>query len=161
FMPAYSNPGDINGPACRTEIALFLCPSDSSPTRSIWPGQNNYCGNVGAMHMCDNTETNPSTYDPTDISRAAVFYYLSHVRSVDIADGTSQTAFFSEKRRGYGNPNPRTDMFIIAPTSKTLDGPGGTYETCNSLNTSTATALMHWQGASWAMGEDCCTTYDH
>lgn len=157
FMPAWSNPGNVNGDASKAQISLFLCPSDGTPIRSDWPGMNNYCGNVGTMAMCDNTESAPSTYDPTDIDRAGVFYYLSKVRIADIQDGTSNTAFFSEKLRGNGNPNPRTDMFIITPET-TLDG---TYKACSALDPKTALPFMHWQGATWVMGEDCCTNYSH
>src|SRR5262249_53352070 len=86
-----------------------------------------------------------------------VFYYLSKVRAVDVTDGLSQTAFFSEKIRGQGNPNPRSDLFTM-PNQNSLDN---TYNTCNGLNPATATPLTSKQGYSWCMGEMCCTTYNH
>ena len=47
-------------------------------------------------------------------------------------------------------------MITTAPTS--LDA---TYQTCMATNPLTATRLTHVQGASWVMGEMCCTEYNH
>jgi prepilin-type processing-associated H-X9-DG protein len=74
-----------------------------------------------------------------------------------LRDGTSNTAVFSEKLRGRGSPDPRTDMKIIT-TQTTLDG---SYSACQALNPATATPLTSKQGYSWVMGEMCCTTYNH
>jgi prepilin-type processing-associated H-X9-DG protein len=75
----------------------------------------------------------------------------------DIVDGTANTAMFSEKLRGNGDPNPQTDMFII-PHQTSL---AATYQTCSNLNVSTATPLTSKWGWSWVMGENCCTNYNH
>jgi hypothetical protein len=96
-------------------------------------------------------------YDPTDISRAGVLYYLSKVRLTDIMDGTSNTALFSEHLRGGGIANSQTAMFMMADQT-TLNA---TLTSCQSLNPLTATPLSYWQGGSWAMGEMCCTLYNH
>jgi prepilin-type N-terminal cleavage/methylation domain-containing protein len=158
FMPPHQNPGRQNAVMCRMVVPIFLCPSDGAPNVGLlgdWPGQNNYVANQGTMHMCDNSERAPSTEDLSDLSRAGVFYWRSEVTG--ILDGTSHTAFFSEKLRGYGVPQRRRDMFTI-PHQTSLNG---TYQTCNAVNPATATALTFWQGASWVMGEMCCTTYNH
>ncbi len=155
FMPAYTNPGGRNAQSSMP-VPIFLCPSDPAPI-SGWLGQNNYVGCVGTMFMCDNTESAPSTVDPSDLKRAGVLYYLSKVRLTDITDGTSNTALFSEHLRGGGVANSRSAMFIMQ-TQSTLDA---TYATCSSLNPQTATPLSYWQGGSWAMGEMCCTQYNH
>jgi prepilin-type N-terminal cleavage/methylation domain-containing protein/prepilin-type processing-associated H-X9-DG protein len=156
FMPAYQNPGRQNSVACRTKIGLFLCPSDPASIDPNWPGQCNYLGNLGAQFLCDLSEQLPSTMAPNEQANG-IFYYLSHVKITDITDGTSNTALFSEKLRGQGSPNPRTDMFVM-PNQTTLDA---TYQTCNGLNPMTATPLTSKQGYSWVMGEMCCTTYNH
>jgi hypothetical protein len=65
--------------------------------------------------------------------------------------------FVSEKMRGQGLPNPRTDMFVI-PHQTTLDA---TYTTCTNINKATATPLTSKWGYSWVMGENCCTQYNH
>jgi prepilin-type N-terminal cleavage/methylation domain-containing protein/prepilin-type processing-associated H-X9-DG protein len=156
FMPAYQNPNRVNADACRTLVPLFLCPSDPAPLPADWPGQNNYLASQGVQFLCDLSESLKSTVQPKAVPDG-VFYYLSHVRFADITDGLSQTAFFSEKIRGMGKHNPRSDMFII-PNQTTLDA---TFQTCSGINTSTATPLTSKPGFSWVMGEMCCTTYNH
>jgi prepilin-type N-terminal cleavage/methylation domain-containing protein/prepilin-type processing-associated H-X9-DG protein len=157
FMPPYSNANLAQSEAL---VKMFICPSDPAGANGgqsgNWPGQNNYVGNLGTQYLCDLSEQFPSTMD-TSATANGVLYYLSHVRITDITDGTSNTALFSEKLRGRGVPNPKTDMFIM-PNQSSL---AATYQTCMGLNTATATPLTSWQGASWVMGEMCCTTYNH
>jgi prepilin-type N-terminal cleavage/methylation domain-containing protein/prepilin-type processing-associated H-X9-DG protein len=156
FMPPYQNPGRQNAIPCRTKINIFLCPADQSQLPDDWPGQNNYLANQGTQFMCDLSEQVPSTIAPNEQPNG-IFYYLSHIRMADIKDGTSNTAMFSEKKRGHGYPDPKTDMFII-PNQTTLDA---TYQTCQGIDPNTATPLTSKQGYSWVMGEMCCTTYNH
>jgi prepilin-type N-terminal cleavage/methylation domain-containing protein/prepilin-type processing-associated H-X9-DG protein len=156
FMPAYQNPGGQNAVACRTKVPIFLCPSDPAPLQPTWIGQNNYLASQGTQFLCDLSEKLKSTVAPNEVPNG-IFYFLSAVRYSDITDGLSQTCFFSEKLRGTGVPNPRTDMFVM-PNQTTLNS---TYQTCNGLNPNTATPLTSKQGASWVMGEMCCTTYNH
>lgn len=156
FMPAYQNPGRVNSVACRTLVSTFLCPSDASSVFGDWPGQNNYYANQGTSFLCDVSENQPSTIAPRELANGP-FYYLSTKRFGDIKDGTSNTVFFSEKRRGNGTADPQTDMLTM-PNTNTLEA---TYTACMSLNPATATPLTSRQGYSWVMGEMCCTTYNH
>jgi hypothetical protein len=156
FMPAYQNPGRVNAAACRTAVGLFICPSDPAPLPGDWPGQNNYYANQGSNFLCDLSESQPSTIAPGAVSNGP-FYYLSRNRMASLTDGTSNTVLFSEKRRGTGSPDPRTDMLTM-PNTDTLDG---TFAACSALNPATATPLTSKQGFSWVMGEMCCTTYNH
>jgi prepilin-type N-terminal cleavage/methylation domain-containing protein/prepilin-type processing-associated H-X9-DG protein len=156
FMPAWQNPGRVNADQCRTAVPGFLCPSDSAPQPADWPGQNNYLASQGSQFLCDLSESLPSTVAPGERPNGP-FYYLSKKRIADITDGTSNTAFFSEKKRGQGVPDPKTDMFVIAPTTS-MDA---TFSACNALNPNTATPLTSKQGYSWVMGEMCCSTYNH
>jgi prepilin-type N-terminal cleavage/methylation domain-containing protein/prepilin-type processing-associated H-X9-DG protein len=156
FMPAYQNPQRQNAAPCRSAIKVYLCPSDPAPQPPNWPGQNNYYGNMGTTYMCDVSEQQPSTLDPTAYADG-IFYYRSGVRMTDVTDGTSNTAMFSEKLRGQSFPHPRTDMFIMPVASSMTQA----YTQCQSLNTQTATPLTSKQGYSWVMGEMCCSTYNH
>jgi prepilin-type N-terminal cleavage/methylation domain-containing protein/prepilin-type processing-associated H-X9-DG protein len=155
FMPAYQNPGRVNAAQCRTKVRTFLCPSDYGAEPDDWPGQNNYYASQGLQFLCDLSEQQLSTVAPKEYPDGP-FYYLSTTRFASISDGTSNTAFFSEKRRGLGVPNPATDMFTM-PNQITLNA---TYNTCMGLS-SGATPLTSKQGYSWVMGEMCCTTYNH
>lgn len=156
FMPAYTNPGNINLAASQARVPAFLCPSDAS-TNSGWDGQCNYAANQGGW-LCDRSDQ-PAL--PTDISpsevQTGVLYYLSQVRFSDITDGTSNTMMFSEKLRGTGNPDPRRDLFAI-PNQNTMPA---FYQACIGINPLTTTPLTSKWGWSWVMGENCCTLYNH
>jgi prepilin-type N-terminal cleavage/methylation domain-containing protein/prepilin-type processing-associated H-X9-DG protein len=154
FMPAYQNPNRENATASRTQVATFLCPSDEPPIGE-WPGGNNYLGNQYSF-ACDIGEKNPSTVAPNEVPRG-IFYFLSAVKVADVTDGLSNTAFYSEKLKGQGVPNPRTDMFVTTNQSSLDD----TYNTCKNINPLTTPQLTSRQGMSWVMGEMCCTTYNH
>jgi prepilin-type processing-associated H-X9-DG protein len=158
FMPAYTSPGGVNTVPCRTKILGFICPSDGASLPGDWPGQNNYLANQGTSFLCDVSEAQPSTIAPAEQSNGP-FYFLSQNTMASISDGLSNTVLFSEKIRGTGAPNPRTDMFIIPSTSATTAA--ATYAACTGTNPQTATPLTSKQGASWVMGEMCCTTYNH
>jgi prepilin-type N-terminal cleavage/methylation domain-containing protein/prepilin-type processing-associated H-X9-DG protein len=158
FMPAYQNTNRENATSSRSQVATFLCPSDGG-TNPIadWPGSNSYLGNMQTW-ACDLGDNNPSSVSPSDQPQG-IFYFQSSTKLSSITDGTSNTAFFSEKIRGTGTRDldARSDsMVTAAPTS--LDT---TYQTCLSTNPQTATRLTHVQGASWVMGEMCCTQYNH
>jgi prepilin-type processing-associated H-X9-DG protein len=153
-MPAYQNPNRANATSSRTMLATFLCPSDL-PTQPIWPGGNNYYGNQQSWG-CDLSESTPSTVAPGEVPRG-IFYFLSSVKMADVTDGSSQTAFLSEKIRGQGTPNPRTDGFVIT-NETSFDA---TYIACQSIVLATAPPVTSHQGWSWVMGEMCCTTYNH
>ncbi len=156
FMPPYST-GGINTTAAQTRVPMFLCPSDGDTTALSWPGGNNYCGNQGSW-LCDLGTAAPglSTTVPTEVNQG-VFFYLSKIRTAQVTDGMSNTVFFSEKIKGTGSPNPKSDLFTMG-TQTSL---AATYTTCTGLNPATATPLTSVWGASWVMGENCCTLYNH
>jgi len=157
FMPAYQSPGNVNTVPSQFKVPMFLCPSDVD-NGSNWPGQNNYVGNQGTW-LCDRSTTanDPGiVVSPGEVSQG-VFYFLSKIRPADIIDGMSNTAFFSEKLRGNGNPDPQTDLFAI-PNQTTL---ASLYQTCLAITPGSTTPLTSKWGASWVMGENCCTQYNH
>ena len=156
FMPPYQSPGGVNTVGSQMKVPLFLCPSDITPASS-WEGQNNYVGNQGTW-LCDRNMDTPLATDISPSERSpGVFFYLSKVRPADVTDGMSNTAFFSEKMRGNGAPDPKTDLFTMANQTSL----GATYATCMATNLATATPLTSKWGASWVMGENCCTQYNH
>jgi hypothetical protein len=114
-------------------------------------------GNQGSW-LCDRLDT----IDPNAITAPAevqtgIFGFLSGVQFSSVLDGLSNTAFFSEKIRGTGAPNPRSDMFVI-PHQTSLQA---TWQTCRDIDPTTATPLTSKWGYSWVMGENCCTQYNH
>ena len=157
FMPPFQNANRENATASRTQVSMFLCPSDPTPPRTGWAGANSYLGNMQTW-ACDLGDSNPSVVAPGEIPRG-IFYFRSSVGLASVTDGTSNTAFFSEKIRGNGtrDADARSDSLVTA-SATTLDA---TYQTCTSMNPLTTTRLTHAQGASWVMGEMCCTQYNH
>ena len=77
-----------------------------------------------------------------------------------ITDGTSQTAMFSEHLRGGRlGVNPRgTNVIFVIPNQTTL---AGTSQACQSVNPQTGLLMCMDMGECWAMGENCCTQYNH
>lgn len=161
FMPAYASPGGINTVPSQTAVPAFMCPSDGPPL-SGWAGENNYCGNQGSW-LCDRGDVpgGATNVAGSEVNQG-VFYYLSGVRTQNVVDGLSNTVFFSERIRGTGTPDPRTDMFVVMlGTSLTLTI-NDIYQQCSfTINPLTATPLTSKWGASWVMGENCCTLYNH
>jgi prepilin-type N-terminal cleavage/methylation domain-containing protein len=157
FMPPSVNAGGQNAAASRALIPLFHCPSDPVAGTAGWPGANNYVGNQGGW-LCDRSDSPGVATDnsPAEL-QTGVFYFLSKCRARDFVDGMSQTAMFSEKLKGDGSPRPKTDMFVI-PHQTSRDA---TFNTCQAINPLTATPLTSKWGASWVMGENCCTQYNH
>ena len=74
-----------------------------------------------------------------------------------MTDGTSQTAFFSERRRGQGTPDIKNDMYQMN-NALTLDQ---TWQICTNLDMTMAMPLTSWMGATWSIGDMSCTTYNH
>ncbi len=156
FMPPYTNANGKNAIASRTAVPGFLCPSDAASS-DPWQAQNNYVANQGSW-LCDRTDAPalPTDTLPNEI-QTGIFYLKSKVSSAHIRDGLSHTAFFSEKIRGHGIPDARSDMFVI-PHQVTQQG---VFDACNAINPLTATPLTSKWGYSWVMGENCCTQYNH
>ena len=156
YMPAYQDPDRANATVCRVTVSIFLCPSDSSsPGIDDWQAGNNYFGNEGSW-LCDACDAMPSTIAPGELPRGPL-YNRSCVRMASMTDGTSQTAFFSEKRRGQGTTNPKTDMMMMDPATSLTQ----TYQTCTNLDMTMAMPLSSRLGATWAIGDMTCTTYNH
>ncbi|MDB5388587.1 MAG: hypothetical protein JWM11_4233 [Planctomycetaceae bacterium] len=157
FMPPSTNASGANSAQSRTYVPVFICPSDSGLAAG-WAGQNNYAGNQGGW-LCDRSDT-PATASgdnaPTEV-QTGVFYYLSKVRAADVTDGMSNTAFFSEKIRGQGTPNPKTDLLVMTHQTSLA----ATNAACRALDPNTALPLTSSWGFSWVMGENCCTQYNH
>ena len=154
MMPAYVSPNGANATATRVMISAFVCPSDSGGV-SGWPGSTCYSANEGSW-LCDACEATPSTVAPGQLPQGP-FYNKSNVRLSGCTDGTSQIALFSERRRGRGTPDPRSDLFQMNNATSLNQ----TYQTCNGLDVSMAMIFSSSVGKAWAVGDMTCTTYNH
>ena len=104
--------GLFNSAARMREVPLLLCPSDASPGKLVLvtdtgpAGRNNYLGSLGAYAR----EVN------SDGSTGGVFARDSRVRTVDIRDGTSNTAMYAEIKRAH-----TTGTSILVPVNHPLN----------------------------------------
>ena len=154
FQPAYQDPNRANATVSRVALSAFLCPSDGA-SASDWAAGNSYVVNQGSW-LCDVCEALPSKMFPGELPRGP-FYNRSCVRLASITDGTSNTAFLSEKRRGQGTPDPKSDLFQM-PNAMSIDM---TYQSCKTLDPAMAMAYTHRMGAAWAVGAMTCIEYNH
>jgi prepilin-type N-terminal cleavage/methylation domain-containing protein/prepilin-type processing-associated H-X9-DG protein len=154
MMPAYTSPNGSNATATRVMISTLICPSDAGGV-SGWPGSTSYSANEGSW-LCDACEATPSTVAPGQFPLGP-FYNKSCVRLSGCTDGTSQIALFSERRRGRGTPDPKSDLFQMNNATSLNQ----TYQTCNALDVSMAMIFSSSVGMAWAVGDMTCTTYNH
>jgi prepilin-type N-terminal cleavage/methylation domain-containing protein/prepilin-type processing-associated H-X9-DG protein len=157
FMPVFQDPNRENSTVCRIAISAFLCPSDpvGAAGQAGWDGGNNYFGNEGSW-LCDACQQTPSTTVPGYLPQGPL-YNRSCINLASMTDGTSQTAFFSERKRGQGTPDIRNDMYQMN-NALTIDQ---TWQTCSVLDMTMAMPLTNWMGVTWAIGDMTCTTYNH
>ncbi len=157
FMPAFQDPNRENMTVCRIALAAFICPSDPAGVGGFagWDGGNNYYGNEGSW-LCDACEQNPSTIAPGYYPQGPL-YNRSCVNLAGMIDGTSNTAIFSERKRGQGTANPKTDLFQMGQ-ALTINQ---TWQTCSALDLSMAMTLTSAMGVTWAIGDMTCSTYNH
>ena len=143
--PATVHDGSRNFPAAATVVRTYVCPADPTGGRvagSAYAGTS-YAGNAGSG-------ANAGSLSNAD----GVFYLGSAVRLGDIADGTSNTAAFSERPAGEGGPGPGD------PRRAVLELPGGgdpTPAACRPPNGTWNTA----RGEKWVVGNYGNTLYNH
>ena len=146
--PVYGPP---NQTALATKITVFLCPSDSDWSADPYDlGHANYRGNAGtfpynlAADSLDGTGRNDG-----------IFWFQSAVRVAAITDGTSTTAFFSERCLGTSaSPDPKADYYLNGPALSTcLNATAGL--------TSRYAVAHELSGQRWGDGALFYTRYNH
>lgn len=99
------NGSRLNSAAIRQTLPPFQCPSDPGAPGFSWAGQANYMQCLGSNALWTNT--------------TGIFYRNSSTRMRDILDGTSNTAAFSEIKKG---PYPGSGGSLAAvPAGDTRD----------------------------------------
>lgn len=132
------------------DIPTFLCPGERSAGQYVDVsgapfGRCNYFGNMGTHGwQVEGTGKNPLT--------AGVFANNSHTRIVDILDGTSNTAFFAEVKRGARPGSDDTDVTQVPM------GTWGANPAANPNNTTppaacnTPTTTFNYTGLQYCFG---------
>jgi prepilin-type N-terminal cleavage/methylation domain-containing protein len=114
-----------NAPAMNSKPAIFLCPSDPqalfNPPGNAAVGKLSYRGNAGSMTI-NNNNNNGVMNDymiPLSAAGPGEFYHAG-TKIIEILDGTSNTAMFSERLVGDNSTGLVTvpsDMYAIGPNA--------------------------------------------
>jgi hypothetical protein len=138
-------------------IPVFLCPSDA-----LVPGGTNYRGNVGygpGVFPAKGLPGVPGSGEPGN--SAGAFPVGRGVRVSEIVDGLSNTALFSERVMGDGNPSvydPWRDVFDTGDYSNLTAEQ--TFQTCSALGRPDSPHSSFW-GHTWLFGGWKTTSYNH
>ncbi|HEV3263533.1 MAG TPA: DUF1559 domain-containing protein [Gemmataceae bacterium] len=143
----------VNDPPRLTPLRLLLCPSDGEdnplPQRG---GATNYMANKGSGIVWQDT-SGPNANMPAP---NGVFYYGSQTRFADIADGLSNTAFFSERLLADGSNaiiSPIRDIFLDRDSPKTPDEAS---QDCDALDINDPNnQFPFFMGVPWIHGQHC------
>jgi prepilin-type N-terminal cleavage/methylation domain-containing protein/prepilin-type processing-associated H-X9-DG protein len=94
------NSSATNANARLQQVPVYLCPSDPSAATQGNAGRSNYFGNMGAQAYSAAAQTSPLGGCFYFIPRKGAQYDPKGFKLLEITDGTSNTALFSEIRRG-------------------------------------------------------------
>jgi prepilin-type N-terminal cleavage/methylation domain-containing protein/prepilin-type processing-associated H-X9-DG protein len=139
FSVPQSDPA--NATPRNTEIAGFRCPSDRDNPMPSLGGPTNYMANTGTM---------PFFVIPNQSLYNGVFYVNTWTRFADITDGTSNTAFYSERLLADGSNaivSPVADVFFNPTDPADADTAHNTCQTVDINNLSNQFPLF--MGAPW------------
>jgi prepilin-type processing-associated H-X9-DG protein len=149
---AESDPNSPLSTAFRTRIAVFLCPSETTPTM-LWGGTN-YAGNRGVGERIKRD------------SGLFTSHFDEPLRPADITDGLSSTAALSEWALGAflinpGKPDRLGSVFEAGRGLNSLTDLEPFLARCRSLDTDRAPVNMADKGINWLQGGYRHTLYNH
>jgi prepilin-type N-terminal cleavage/methylation domain-containing protein/prepilin-type processing-associated H-X9-DG protein len=151
----------VNAAAASTVVTIFSCPSDVGGV----PGGNGAVAGVtfaGTNYSsCVGTGLSSSgTYNGDYVTGDGVFLLVpgGPTKITAIADGTSNTAMFSESIYGDGSPSLSTPTGTPDPTLLAKDISGSAMDPTTCANTTTYTGQ---RGDRWINGGYLSTAYNH
>ncbi len=149
-VPLGSDDGSANRSAALLLVKTFLCPSDSGTGRV--PGSD-----YGGTNYVACTGTGTVSNGLTSVGDG-VFYHASRTKLMDIRDGTSNTAAFSESLLGDGAaPSDRSSTDSKRRVLELIGGTDTTPLACKGGD-----GLWPGQrGARWINGQYGDTLYNH
>ncbi|MBX9677173.1 MAG: DUF1559 domain-containing protein [Gemmataceae bacterium] len=143
----FTNPPPPTGGPTAVVLSILHCPSDpQSSVPAGWAG-NSYAGNYGTAILW---------FKDADVATGAFYHVASNrgCRFADITDGTSNTAAFSERRKGdwtSSAADPKTDL--VNPKGVNPANADEAMNFCRAANLSDVS--LQWYsnfGSSWIKG---------
>ena len=151
-----------NLPVVNTPVDAFLCPSDSDILPANLGGRNNYYGNSGFNILFGTPSQNPSSSSFNMPPCNGVIVPSVVIKFADIRDGTSNTAFISEKIKGDGSnarSTPESDTFRPGTFPAT---PDEAYNQCRVIDVTDLSMQGYSNvGAPWMQSYHSTTRYYH
>ncbi len=152
YLPWSFEPlGSANLTAVSTQIAVFLCPSDTDLIADDGQmGHNSY-------RACAGTKPYNLAVDSPDGTgrNDGAFWFQSGIRTAMLTDGTSNTAIFSERCLGtFPKPDPRGDYYLTDPSPADC-------ARADSATTPRAENPLEQSGGRWSDGNVCYARYQH
>jgi prepilin-type N-terminal cleavage/methylation domain-containing protein/prepilin-type processing-associated H-X9-DG protein len=149
----------VNSPVLPIPIGTFRCPSDFDNPMPSLGAATNYMGNNGNKPVFVIARGLNAGDQPDGV----IFTQSAHINFASITDGTSMTAFYSERVLGDGN------MGLVSPLEDVFNGPNAApgrpstadeaYSWCESVDiTNPANQFPIFMGAPWAHGQH---SYQH
>jgi prepilin-type N-terminal cleavage/methylation domain-containing protein/prepilin-type processing-associated H-X9-DG protein len=150
---SFSFPFPQNLTAFRTEVGVFLCPSDGISSDHGC----NYRGNYG---IGPHVHTSRETYD----SGVGFYTFPGVLGPESFPDGLSHTAAYGERLRGTetsGAPSAARDFGDIMVMPLCIDRDGDYALQCCRLASSKNFPFYRGAGFTWFFGDFACAAYNH
>jgi len=166
FDFSYSiNGSAVNAEATRQLITAYQCPSDIQPAGNSIAGSSTKYGGASYMQSLGSTAT--MLESEIDAGLSGPFFRNSATKFADITDGTSNTALFSEIKKGPSGSSTRTVVpagdpndFRVA-TSVTAGFWNADAETPPSVCETRSTSAWNYRGLQYYRGSTVTTFYTH
>jgi len=150
----------VNLPAIQQDAPIFLCPSDPSSGQfqvtaggvTTNAGRTNYQANLGANAWVRNADSKTGGVFIIGPNAATNTF----IRITQITDGTSNTAMYSEIKRG--NNNGLDELSVLAPAFATWDA-AATADLTPIPECNTATSGFHYTGLQYYRGQVTWTVF--
>jgi prepilin-type N-terminal cleavage/methylation domain-containing protein/prepilin-type processing-associated H-X9-DG protein len=147
--------GPQNAGPYGTQIKILICPSDSFSVGQLPPGMggNNYFANYG---------TNIQFFQNSSVANGAFALRDAGLPLLAITDGTSNTAAFSEMRKGdFNNAVYSPADWLNASSAGLPSTADQAYAICQSINPQNLAYQCFSAGGEWLSDDSTGTAYLH
>jgi prepilin-type N-terminal cleavage/methylation domain-containing protein len=160
FNVDYDHPN--NAIALNTKVEVFLCPSDSDKLPANLGARNNYYGNSGFNLLFQTPSTNPMNPNYNMPRCNGIIVPRETIGFADVRDGTSNTAFVSEKIKGDGSNGVFTEESDTFQPGTYPGTPDAAYADCKAMDiTDLSKQGVSNVGAPWIYSYHSTTRYYH